>query len=122
MRFSRISILAGITVLVLGVPAGLAQVDIETNPSSGPLMQNPTNQPYANEDDLIEIMFARDSRVRLRGGTLLDLATNALAGVDGVVQRLAWFEWYRICDVPEERLDEIQSRGEKQILVSRFTI
>ena len=69
-------------------------------------------QPYASEEDLIEVMFAQDSRVRLRNGTLLDLATSALAGVDGVVQRLAWFEWYRICDVPEERLDEIQSRGE----------
>ncbi|MGB2990078.1 MAG: FG-GAP-like repeat-containing protein [Candidatus Zixiibacteriota bacterium] len=71
-----------------------------------------SGQPYDCEEDLIEVMFAQDSRVRLRNGTLLDLATSALAGVDGVVQRLAWFEWNRICDVPEERLDEIQSRGE----------
>jgi hypothetical protein len=112
MRFPKSPILAGILVLLLAVPAGLAQVDIETNLESGPSMQNATNQPYASEADLIEILFARDSRVRLRNGILIDLETNALAGVDGVVQRLPWFEWYRICDVPEERLDEIQARGE----------
>jgi hypothetical protein len=112
MRFPKPPILAGILVLLLAVPAGLAQVDIETNLESGPSMQNATNQPYASEADLIEILFARDSRVRLRNGALIDLETNALAGVDGVVQRLPWFEWYRICDVPEERLDEIQARGE----------
>ena len=67
---------------------------------------------YACEEDLIEVMFAPDSKVRLRDGALVDLATNALAGVDGVLQKLEWFEWYRICDVPEERLDEIQARGE----------
>lgn len=72
----------------------------------------PSSQPYACEDDLIEVMFAQDSKVRLRKGAMVDLATNALAGVDDVLQKLAWFEWYRICDVPEERLDEIQSRGE----------
>jgi hypothetical protein len=75
-------------------------------------MQNPTNQPYACEEDLIEVMFAQDSRVRLRSGALVDQATNALAGVDGVLGKFTWFEWYRICDVPEERLDEIQARGE----------
>ncbi len=67
---------------------------------------------YACEEDLIEVMFAGDSKVRLRGGVPVDLAANALTGVDGVLGKFAWFEWYRICDVPEERLDEIQSRGE----------
>ena len=72
----------------------------------------PLEHPYACEEDLIEIMFAQDSQVRLRHGALVDLATNALAGVDDILQELAWFEWYRICDVPEERLDEIQAHGE----------
>jgi len=112
MIFSKFFILVGIIVLFLGVPTGLAQVDVKTNPDSGPLMRNETNQPYACEDDLIEVMFAQDSKVRLRGGTLVDLTTNALSGVDGVLLKFAWFEWQRICDVPEERLDEIQSRGE----------
>ena len=72
----------------------------------------PAPLPPPTEEDLIEVMFAQDSKVRLRDGALVDLATNALAGVDGVLQKLEWFEWYRICDVPEERLDEIQARGE----------
>jgi len=112
MLFPKFSILVGVIVLFLGVATGLAQVDVKTNPDPGPLMQNPTSQPYACEDDLIEVMFTQDSRVRLRNGALVDQATNALAGVDGVLQRLAWHEWYRICDVPEEKLDEIQAKGE----------
>jgi len=112
MVFSKFFILVGIIVLFLGVPTGLAQVDVKTNPDSESSMQNPTNQPYACEEDLIEVMFAQDSRMRLRSGALVDQATNALAGVDGVLGKFTWFEWYRICDVPEERLDEIQARGE----------
>ncbi|MCJ7577182.1 MAG: FG-GAP-like repeat-containing protein [candidate division Zixibacteria bacterium] len=112
MLFPKFFILVGVIVLFLGVPTGLAQVDVKTNPDSEPLMRNETSQPYACEDDLIEVMFAQDSRVRLRGGTLVDLTTNALGGVDGVLGKFAWFEWYRICDVPEDRLDEIQARGE----------
>jgi hypothetical protein len=72
----------------------------------------PSGQPYACEEDLIEVMFAPDSKVRIRGGALIDLKTNALAGVDEVLVKSAVVEWYRICDVPEERLDEIQARGE----------
>ena len=67
---------------------------------------------YPCEEDLIEVMFASDSKVRLRNQTLVDFTSNALVGVDGVLRKLAWFEWYRICDVPEERLDEICARGE----------
>ena len=73
---------------------------------------NPVPLPYACEEDLIEVMFAPDSMVRLRDGALVDLATNALAGVDDILHELEWFEWYRICDVSEEMLDEIQAHGE----------
>ncbi len=69
-------------------------------------------EPYACEEDLIEVMFAQDSKVRMRANELVDLATNALDGVDQVLARSALVEWQRLCDVPEERLDEIQSRGE----------
>jgi alpha-tubulin suppressor-like RCC1 family protein len=72
----------------------------------------PLGHLYACEEDLIEIMFAPDSKVRLRDGAPVDLATNALAGVDDILQELEWFEWYRICDVSEEMLDEIQAHGE----------
>ncbi len=69
-------------------------------------------QGYSCEEDLLEVMFAQDSQVRLRNGSLVDMKTNALAGVDALLQRFVPFEWYRICDVPEERLDEIQANGE----------
>jgi len=72
----------------------------------------PLGHLYPCEEDLIEVMFATDSKVRLRDGAPVDLATNALAGVDDILQELDWSEWYRICDVPEEMLDEIQAHGE----------
>jgi len=103
----------------LGIAAMLTTVSAQGEAQSANLIesQNVANMlssgdPYACEEDLIEVMFAQDSEVRLRHGALVDLATNALSGVDGVLQKLAWFEWYRICDVPEERLDEIQACGE----------
>jgi hypothetical protein len=112
MRFPKFSILVGVLILSLGATTGLSEVDVNINQDPGALMQNETSPGYACEDDLIEVMFAWDSRVRLRAGTLFDPTTNALLGVDGVLQKLAWFEWHRICDVPEERLDEIQAKGE----------
>ena len=69
-------------------------------------------QPYACEENLLEIMFAWDSRVRMREGNPIDLATNALDGVEQALSRVAWHEWQRICDVPEETLNDIQARGE----------
>ena len=106
-------------VIAKDAPIGSRDVTV-TNPDwhSGTLMGGftvkavPVPLPPPTEEDLIEVMFAQDSKVRLRDSALVDLATNALAGVDGVLQKLEWFEWYRICDVPEERLDEIQARGE----------
>jgi hypothetical protein len=112
MIFSKCFILVSIVVLLLGVAPAWGEIDVKSNVDSGPLMQNQSSLPYASVDDLIEVMFAQDSKVRFRNGALVDFATNALAGVDGVIQRLAWHEWYRICDVPEERLDEIQAKGE----------
>jgi serine protease len=70
-------------------------------------------QPYPSEDDLIEVMFEPDSRVRLRGGVPVDLeAKRGLTGVSQVLQGLAWSEWQPISDVPEARLDEIQAQGQ----------
>jgi hypothetical protein len=112
MIFSKCFILVSIVVLLLCVATALGQIDVKSNVDSGPSMQNPASQPYASVDDLIEVMFAQDSRVRLRSGSPVDFATNALAGVDAVLGKLAWHEWQRICDVPEERLDEIQAKGE----------
>jgi len=70
-------------------------------------------QPYSSEDDLVEVMFSPDSRVRLRGGAPVDLgAKQGLTGVNQVLQKLAWSQWQPISDVPEVRLDEIQAIGE----------
>jgi serine protease len=66
-------------------------------------------KPYACENDLIEVMFAEDSRVRLRGGTLVDLQTKAVDGTDAILAPLAWHEWLRITDVPEDRVDELNA-------------
>jgi hypothetical protein len=71
-----------------------------------------SQERYASEDDLMEVMFAQDSKVRMRGDKLVDLSTNALAGVDRVLAKSTTIRWQRICDLPEERLDQIHSRGE----------
>jgi hypothetical protein len=67
---------------------------------------------YECEPDLIEVMFEPDSRVRMRGGDLQDLGAPALAGVDLVLQSLQGHRWERAYDVPEDKLDEMQARGE----------
>ena len=68
---------------------------------------------YACEEDLIEVLFEPQTQVRLRDGAPSDLGTvRGLDGVDAVVDRLAWHQWSRGCEVPEERLDQIQAEGQ----------
>jgi serine protease len=74
--------------------------------------QQRTNPSYASEEQLIEVMFRPDAKVRLREGALIDLSTNAGTGVEAVLQSLAWHTWNRISHVQEEKLDEIHARGE----------
>ena len=69
--------------------------------------------PYECEDNLIEIMFSRDSEVRLRDGAPVDLKTNALDGVTAVLGK-ASVTWRRLNDLPEERLDELQAVGQQK--------
>lgn len=66
---------------------------------------------YASEPDWIEVMFASDARVRLRGGELRDFATPALTGVNQVLEDLPAHEWHRLCPVTEEQVDSIRERG-----------
>ncbi len=70
-------------------------------------------KPYACEEDLIEVMFARDSEVRMRDDKLIDLntRTHALEGINAVLGKSDGI-WYRLCEVPEERLNELQRTGE----------
>lgn len=72
--------------------------------------------PYACRDDLIEIMFAGESRVRLRGGEPIDLASSgperATAGLAQVLAGVGDHAWHRGCEgVAETKLDAIQQRG-----------
>ena len=83
------------------------------SPSAAGAATDP-RRPYLAEENLIEVMFSWDSKVRIRADALTDLQTNALDGLDGVLRGLAWSEWIRICDIPEEKLDEIQARGERK--------
>ncbi len=71
-----------------------------------------SSRTYACEEDLIEVMFTQNSKVRMRGDQLIDLSTDALAGLDRVLVKSTLAQWQRMCDVPEERLDEIHSQGE----------
>lgn len=93
------SLLAGLLWIALGLAA---------SPAASRAAEAP---PYEAESDLIEVMFAPESQVRLRAGGLVDLATNALDGVDAVLRGTARYEWSRICDVPEQKLDDLQTRG-----------
>ncbi|MBN3035255.1 MAG: S8 family serine peptidase, partial [Bacteroidales bacterium] len=74
----------------------------------------PGSMPYYDcENNCIEIMFDESSRVRLREGIPVDLRTDALKGVNEVLGTLAWHQWQRICDVPEETVDSWQENGER---------
>jgi len=68
---------------------------------------------YECEDNLIEVMFTDNSTVRLRCGTLVDLSDRgALDGLDEVLELVGNYEWMRLSTVPEEEVDEMESRGE----------
>ncbi len=68
--------------------------------------------PYDCEANLIEVMFEQEAKVRMRRGALVDETTDALAGVNEILSQSAEAEWFRICDVAEERLDQLQAKGE----------
>ena len=67
---------------------------------------------YPCEKDLIEVVFIYGSKVRLRGGNLVDEEGKSVAGLDGVLKNLPGSTWQRLCDVPEETLDRLQEKGE----------
>lgn len=120
MRTMRTILIPVFLCLLIMLFAGSAIVAADIQISAGLQSQgNPQHvltiagsQPYPCEEDLIEVMFAPDSRVRMRNGSLIDFSGNALAGLDQLSQKLSKFEWSRLCDLPEEQLDEIQARGE----------
>lgn len=98
-HYSRV----GVLLLALAILAPLGDA-LAQQPAQAP--------PYASEQDLLEVMFAQDARVRLREGTLIDLDTNALLGVDAALADAGPYAWSRICAVEEEILDRLQAEGE----------
>ncbi|MCX6268112.1 MAG: S8 family peptidase [Bacteroidetes bacterium] len=87
--------------------------------TSWSLSQNPeinsfkqTNLPYAFEERWIEVMFSTESKVRMRNGNIMDLATQALQGTGEILKELKWYRWHRLTDVPESTVDRWEVNGE----------
>jgi serine protease len=66
---------------------------------------------YPAEPGLIEVVFAPDSRVRLRDGVLRDFAVPALTGVDATLSAAGGAAWERLSHVPEETVDRLRDTG-----------
>jgi serine protease len=65
---------------------------------------------YACEQNVLEVMFVQEAEVRLRGGTLVDLAAaKGLTRVGEVLNDLDWYEWAPFSPVSEARLDEMHA-------------
>ena len=69
---------------------------------------------YACEEEWIEVLFDRHSRVRMRNNSLIDLETNALEGVTPILGVLSWHQWHRMTDLPEPLLDQWETNGEQR--------
>lgn len=78
---------------------------------SNPILQIKTT--YVCEENLIEVMFASTSKVRLRNGQLTDLISYSLQGTEQILRKLEWYQWQRITDVPEDVIDEWEMNGER---------
>lgn len=72
-------------------------------------IDEPAVSGYPCEPDLIEVMFAPHSRVRVRNGILVDLETDALTDVGYLLDTLENYSWTRFTNVPEGTMDEIHS-------------
>ncbi len=68
---------------------------------------------YACEDDLIEVIFAPELKVRMRGGKAVEITGRSLSAVEAVLGGKGVREWRRSCGIAEERLDEMQAQGEQ---------
>ena len=73
----------------------------------------PAHAVYRCEPNLLEVMFAQDSMVRLRDGALIDLSgKGALQGVNQVLAKAGTVEWRRGIAVPEADLDRLHQLAE----------
>jgi hypothetical protein len=103
MKIRRSTTLSLFSVLIILLTANAFAVDTGKT----------DNPPYPCKNNLMEVMFSPESQVRLRDGQPVDLSgTKAMSGVDEVLQKAVPYKWRRVCDVTEEKLDELQRRGE----------
>ena len=84
--------------------------------------EDSTPPPYAHEDDLLDVMFAPASCVRIRDGDLVDLLTDALSGVAETLLEVEPYEWRRYCEVPEAALDSMQTYGQTKWPVPLYNL
>ncbi|MBN2175865.1 MAG: S8 family serine peptidase [Bacteroidales bacterium] len=73
---------------------------------------NSNDRYYTCEDDLIEVMFIENSRVRLRNSEPVDLLSDATAGLQDLLNGLEWHTWSRISSISEEEMDRWAINGE----------
>jgi hypothetical protein len=78
--------------------------------------------PYPCHGNMIEVMFAPEAAMRLRDGAPVDPAAKAMTGVEAVLQKAAPYQWRRLCDISEERLDELQARGQAKTGTSVYNL
>jgi hypothetical protein len=107
-------ILLILAIIALGFAGSLLAGDRSASSSSEFAAQDDfaSSGRYQCESDLVEVMFDWSAKIRFVDGQPNDLTGSATAGLASVTGKLGSYEWSRICDVPEEKLDEIQSRGE----------
>ncbi len=92
----------------------------ESEGSEGNEEESPEEKPsflgrYDCYEELIEVMFAPESRVRMRNGALVDLsARNALNDLETVTEKAGEVTWRRFSSVPESRFDELKEVGESR--------
>ncbi len=99
-------------VITISIVLAFALIPVFTNQSFS--QNDNTKAPYLCEEDWIEVMFASESKVRMRNNDLIDFSlTDALSGVDQVLNKLSWHNWYRFCDVPESTIDQWETNGER---------
>ncbi len=96
----------GLMSWIFLLPPSMAQ-------NSGKNRQADSSPAYACEEDMIEIMFSWESRVRMRNETIFDLKTNALQGSEQILNELKWHKWIRLSDVSESLIDSWEITGEQ---------
>jgi hypothetical protein len=102
-----IRLISILTAVMLMLSAGLITPAADGSAAAG------SEGRYACKSNLIEVIFSDQMQVRLRDGGPVDVKTNTPIDIEAVLGK-AEGTWIRLCDLPEEQLDEMQARGEEK--------